>query len=178
MFMKKTLFTVLITIIASLSALNADTLSIKGGEMDLSSSIQASYSDNGRLLMDGRFFMIPQDQYEWTPFLNGEEISRQEFYRLTGQENLLNISQKAEKKTRFMNVTGYSLLAIGSAFTATTVILYATGNEFITENIYPFMASGLGTIILSFPFMSYESKDGVNIMAAIQIANDYNHGVF
>lgn len=164
------------TLFLACSLFAQDTMAIAGGDMDLSSSIRTTYSDTGRLLLDGSFLLTPQDEYEWTPILNGQEISKPDFYKLTGNNALYEHAMRVERKNRAMNVTGYSLFAFGTAFSATAFILYATGNEFITENIYPFAAAGLGTVLLSIPFISYERSDGVNISAAIQIANDYNRG--
>ena len=117
---------------------------------------------------------MPKDSYDWTAYLGSKELTKEEFFTITGRDDLREMIAKGLKKEKNMHTTGYVLFGISTAFTATSLILYATGNEFITENIFPIAASGVGAILLSLPFLSYEFKDGVNITAAIQIANDYN----
>ena len=171
---KRSLLIKLLAIAAAASVFSKERITIIGGEMDLKSNVKATYSNPGRLYLDGDFELVPKDSYEWTAYLGNTELTKEEFFMITGREDLREMIANGLKKEKDMHIAGYSLFGIGTAFTATSLILYAAGNEFITENIYPFVVSGIGEVLLSLPFISYEFKDGVNITAAIQIASDYN----
>lgn len=171
---RRILFTILLASLAAAFISAKDRITILGGEMDLGCTINASYYPIGGLSLDGGFTLTPKNSYEWTAFLGQEELTREQFFKITGCEELRLFVEKGERKERFMNITGYSLFTAGSALTLTSLILYASANEFMTENIYPFVASGIGVVMLSLPFISYEFEDGVNISCAIQIADAYN----
>ena len=171
---KRIILIALLAITAAASVFSKERISIIGGEMDLQSNIKATYTNPGKLYLDGNFELVPKDSYDWTAYLGNEELTKEEFFVITGREDLRKMVVNGLKKEKNMHTAGQILFGMSTAFTATSLILYATGNEFITENIFPIVASGVGVILLSIPFLSYEFKDGVNITAAIQIANDYN----
>ena len=136
---KRLLLITLLAIAAAASVFSKERITIIGGEMDLKSNVKATYSNSGRLYLDGDFELVPKDSYEWTAYLGNTELTKEEFFMITGREDLREMIANGLKKEKDMHIAGYSLFGIGTAFTATSLILYAAGNEFVTENIYPFI---------------------------------------
>ena len=52
---------------------------------------------------------------EWYPYLGAREISKEEFYRLTGQDDLLAEEIRVNQFNRSMSIAGWTIYGVGMA---------------------------------------------------------------
>lgn len=173
--MSKRIIAIAISVVLlSFSLSAADRITIQGGDMNFMLTVNPEYNSFTDYSLGSQLVLYPKNSLDWTPYLGGQEISREEFFTITGQDDLKSELLAQMKKEKDLHIAGLTTFGLGAVFTGVSFILYAAGNEFVTENIYPFAAAGIGTILLSLPLITYESKSGVDITTAIQIASDYN----
>lgn len=113
---------------------------------------------------------------EWYPYKGPSELTREEFYTLTNQNDLLEAYTEGTKKQTIANICGWALL--GVTFIGGLVVCFTglesgnTSAEWIGLSVA--LIGGLGSI----PLVTWEYDDNVSISFAVGLADIYNNNLY
>ena len=115
---------------------------------------------------------------EWIPYRGASEISKAEFFRLTGEEDLYNAFLEGMKTERAMHTAGWSIfgagLGVGIALLITGLVL--DGYEDSAIPLWCYIGGTAATVVglAGLPLVYWEFDDNVSVSFAISLANIYN----
>lgn len=107
---------------------------------------------------------------DWYPYEGAFQISKVDFYELTGQYDLAAAEAKAEKLNNSMAIAGWSVLGAG-------LLTMLSSLFFIDDpNATDWWLLGIGSVIscVSVPLLCIQVSNDVSISFAVGLADNYN----
>ena len=107
---------------------------------------------------------------EWYPYMGPAEISKEDFYRLTGCDELAEAEARASRTNRNMAIAGLTLSGVGLAAMLSS-LFFVDGNDIAFLGLL-----GGGTLLtcIGIPLLTIQVRNDVSISFAVGIANSYN----
>ena len=106
---------------------------------------------------------------EWTPYVGAREISKEDFYRITGYNDLAEAERSANDFNRNMSIAGWTLYGVG--------MLAMLSSLFFMDNDSAFLGllCGGGLVaVAGVPLIFIKASNDVSISFAVGIADSYN----
>lgn len=106
---------------------------------------------------------------EWIPYKGARELSKADFFDITGYSDLAEAQRKADTFNRNMDIAGWSLYGVGLAVMLSS--LFFLDNETVA---YSLLGTGAVVGLCGLPLVLIETENNVSISFAVNIANSYN----
>ena len=149
----------------ALSIETKDNITVSGGAYDWGYGYISSHSSG-------------ETTTEWIPYIGPMQISRADFFRITGYDEFAEFEESIANKNRTYSTVGWSLLGAGSALTLAGLIwgFSTMSNMSKADEIgsITLLSVGLAAMCTSIPFFCIETKSNISIQFAVGIANNYN----
>ena len=108
----------------------------------------------------------------WYPYMGPTEISKLDFFRLTGYDAIVAQMEKDLKTQRALVISGGTLMTAGFIGVITGVVLMCTMDDILPGTITTCISAvAMGAGI---PMMLWEPNDDISISFAVGVADDYN----
>ncbi len=114
---------------------------------------------------------------EWIPYIGPMQISRADFFRITGYDEFAELEESIANKNRTYSTVGWSLFGVGLALMVgglTWNLLEDNSNQASKIGSAVTMITGLVSTCVGIPFLFIETKSNISIQFAVGIANNYN----
>ena len=142
-----------------LSIETEDKVKISGISRNLTDSLSLSHA-SGR------------SSKEWTPYQGYKEISREQFFRIAGYEDLADEQKHVDGVNRALNISSMIATGIGAAVGFTGLGFLMADNGEIGEIM---AVTGLGVLtLIAAPLALIHINNNVSLQFAIGIADSYN----
>ena len=115
---------------------------------------------------------------EWTPYRGANEISKAEFFYLTGEDEIYREFQEGMKTEKAMHTAGWSIfgvgLGLGVALLVAGIVLDDYSNPALTLWCYAGGTAAAVIGLVGLPLVYWEYDDNISVSFAISLADIYN----
>lgn len=166
------------------SATTIDDLSYENRQFYISNALSIETKENINVSGGAYDFgnlggYIPSYAYgesttEWIPYYGPMQISRADFFDITGYKDFAEFEREIERKNKVYRTVGWSLLGSGLGLMLGG-LLWNVADEYGTGlGASILMGGGILVSCVSIPFFFLETKSNISISFAVGIANNYN----